>query len=213
MAFSIGGKGYVGGGTPDDIFTYLNNYWQYDTADVWTPIASFPGTARGGGVGFSIGNFGYVSTGYDDNIDYKDLWKYNPVSNTWYQRTNFGGVARDGDISFVINNKAYVGTGEDFNANLLSDLWIYTADSIATNIEPTLSKENSIIIFPNPTDNVLNVECSKQNVELQIFNFSGEVVYSEKLKSNSIHLNQPAGIYFVKVSDGQKTYTQKLVIQ
>jgi hypothetical protein len=68
-------------------------------------------------------------------------------------------------------------------------------------------------IYPNPTTNHFTINSSIKNGRVEIFNTLGEKVYSEKIKSEPIYLNQPAGIYFVRVSDGETVYSQKLVIE
>ena len=43
-----------------------NDFWEYDpSTNTWTQKADFGGTARNWAVGFSIGNKGYIGTGYD----------------------------------------------------------------------------------------------------------------------------------------------------
>jgi hypothetical protein len=60
--FSIGSKGYIGTGNT----TAGSRRWfaEYDPAtDTWTRKAHFPGGQRHGGVGFSIGDIGYLGLG------------------------------------------------------------------------------------------------------------------------------------------------------
>lgn len=77
-------------------------------AQSWVKKNDFPGTARGGGVAFSIGNFGYMGLGTSET---KDFWKYNPTTDTWVKIADFPGEARLGAVAVVINGKAYVGLG------------------------------------------------------------------------------------------------------
>ncbi|PJC62934.1 MAG: hypothetical protein CO022_01870, partial [Flavobacteriales bacterium CG_4_9_14_0_2_um_filter_32_27] len=54
-----------------------------------------------------------------------------------------------------------------------------------------------------------------QTMSLQIYNVLGEKVIQHK-NINEIDIdlsNSPKGIYFVKVYDGTKIYTQKIVVQ
>jgi hypothetical protein len=68
-------------------------------------------------------------------------------------------------------------------------------------------------IFPNPILRQFIIKSERKNSRIEIINTLGEKIYSERLKSEAIYLNQPAGIYFVRVSDGEKVFTQKLVIE
>jgi N-acetylneuraminic acid mutarotase len=81
----------------------------------------FRGTARIGGVGFSIGTKGYIGTGLDRNVGYtNDFWEYDPTVNTWMRKANFGGTARYDAVGFSIDGKGYIGTGP-----FAKDFWEY----------------------------------------------------------------------------------------
>jgi N-acetylneuraminic acid mutarotase len=96
----------------------------------WTKKNDFIGGKRERAVAFSIGDFGYVCAGVDTSETLlKDLWQYDPISDTWMQKADLPGVARRDAIAFAVNGKGYVGTGMD-NANALvgaklKDLWEY----------------------------------------------------------------------------------------
>jgi len=51
----------------------------------WVKLSDFEGVPRSNAVGFSIGDKGYVGTGYDGSKRLKDFWEYDPVKNTWKQ--------------------------------------------------------------------------------------------------------------------------------
>src|SRR6185436_15940769 len=70
-------------------------------ADYWTQKADFGGSPRCGAVAFSIDNTGYVGTGSFT----KDVWEYNPVTNSWLQKADCPGKERWGAIGLSINNK------------------------------------------------------------------------------------------------------------
>jgi len=83
----------------------------------WTKKADFTAGKRERAVAFSIGDYGYVSTGIDTaEILLKDLWQYDPNTDTWMQKADLPGAARRDAIAFSVNGKGYVGTGID-NAN------------------------------------------------------------------------------------------------
>ena len=114
-AFSIGNKGYFGGGHINSGVTITNeDYWQYDpSTDSWTQIADFGGGKRYHATAFTIGNWAYVGCGEDGADEYhNDFWKYSPIVNTWFPSEELPGNPRRGAVSFVINDEAYVGTGQ-----------------------------------------------------------------------------------------------------
>jgi N-acetylneuraminic acid mutarotase len=71
-AYSISGRNNSG--------NYIPTVFNYNpSTNSWAVQANFPGTARYYGVGFSIGNFGYVVTGNDSlSTLLSDLWQYGP---------------------------------------------------------------------------------------------------------------------------------------
>ncbi len=132
VGFSIGNKGYIGTGyDPNDPNYYKKDFWEYDPAtNAWTRKANFKGTERVGAVGFSIGNKGYIGTGYDVNItNKKDFWEYDPSVNVWVKKADFAGKGRYNAVGFSIGRKGYIGTGfgEDtlgYSSNK-NDFWEY----------------------------------------------------------------------------------------
>ncbi len=83
--FVLNDKIIVGGGfrlgKPN---SQLSDYFEYDPkTDNWTPIISFANGSRSVSVGFSVGEFGYLSTGFDaSRIESKDLWEYGEKKKT-----------------------------------------------------------------------------------------------------------------------------------
>ena len=85
-------------------------------AGTWTQMTHLPQPVntshqRWLGVGFAIGNYGYMGFGTDNGADYSDLYQYDPSSNAWTQKKSLGLGVED-LISMVIGNKAYVGIGK-----------------------------------------------------------------------------------------------------
>ncbi|AUC22451.1 MULTISPECIES: kelch repeat-containing protein [Polaribacter] len=117
VGFSINGKGYLGTGFNSELDEEeLKDFWEYDpTTDTWTQKADFGGTARYAAIGFSIGNDGYIGTGYDGS-EQKDFWKYDVASNTWEQSVGFSGQKRKDASVFTIDDVAYIGLGIHNNA-------------------------------------------------------------------------------------------------
>ncbi|HYV91440.1 MAG TPA: kelch repeat-containing protein [Chitinophagales bacterium] len=121
--FSIGTKGYIGTGTiayggPNN----FNDFWEWDQAsNAWTQKANLPGAARFAAVGFSIGNKGYIGTGWNGNAYFNDFYEYDPSTNVWVQVANLPGDGRLFAVGFSLGNKGYVGTGK--SSGMLNDFW------------------------------------------------------------------------------------------
>lgn len=145
--FSIGSKGYIGGGhiNSGTTITY-SDWWEYDPAsDSWTQIADYGGGQRYQLATFSLNGEGYAGCGEDGAHNYtSDFWKYNPSVNTWFPIADLPGLPRRGAASFVINNVPYVGLGQSggptaggyevdfYQYDVDSDEWYPIADFIGT---------------------------------------------------------------------------------
>lgn len=94
----------------DDPVPELKGNWYQNS------LPDFEGVGRRSAVGFSIGNKGYIGTGYSsDGSRLSDFWEYDADVRAWKQIANFAGGARHDATAFVIDNKAYVGSGYDGN--------------------------------------------------------------------------------------------------
>ena len=120
FGFSIGSKGYIGGGT--DLFNSLKDFWEYDAAgNTWTQKADLGGFSTESTASFVAGNKGYICTGYhrylgapnpaNDSRNLTDTWQYDPVLNKWTKKASFPGWSRQGAVGTAIDGKGYIGTG------------------------------------------------------------------------------------------------------
>lgn len=104
------------------------------TIGSWKERSDFDGKARSSAVSFTIGNKGYICTGYTSKDTYlKDLWSYDIVGNYWTQLADMPeeAKARNAAVGFSIDNKGYVCTGSaKGTTDILADTWEY---DVATN--------------------------------------------------------------------------------
>jgi N-acetylneuraminic acid mutarotase len=126
VGFSVAGMGYVATGY--DGTQPLSDCWQYDPVNnSWSQKASLndgiKGYPRYDAVGFGIGNFGYVTTGYNGSTWLEDLWQYDPEKDEWIQRRGLG-KKRSSASCMVFSDRAYIFGGSN-NGKLLSDGWVF----------------------------------------------------------------------------------------
>jgi len=143
VGFGLLGKGYIGTGTGLNGTTPTNyqDFYEYDPEfNTWTQKADFAGTARYSAVAFSLGNYGYIGTGFDGNYK-KDFYKYDPSDDTWHVALSIGGEKRVDAFAFVANGKAYVGGG--LNNNLyVKDFFEYTPGAAAVDLGSWTAKRS-----------------------------------------------------------------------
>ena len=127
VSFSIGTKGYLGTGLlvfgPPAV--RINDFWEYDPAtDVWTPKSNVGTFVRAFGVGFSIGNKGYIGTGNNGSILTKDFWEYNPTTDTWVRKADLVS-GRFQAVGIGTDTCGYIGLG-DIGGKYINDFWEYS---------------------------------------------------------------------------------------
>jgi len=80
-----------------------------------------------------------------------------------------------------------------------------------------ISEDPEINVYPNPTNGVFNVDLKKAS-SIKVVNNLGATVYEEKIENaiagtKSIDLTKYAnGIYFIYVSDGEKSSKHKIIL-
>ena len=94
----------------------------------WQERSVFDGVPRSNVAGFTIGNFGYMGTGYDGDDYLNDFWQYDIENDYWVQKADFPGTARSSAKGFNLDGMGYVGTGYDGDFEL-ADFWQYNPGS------------------------------------------------------------------------------------
>ncbi|WP_103069757.1 T9SS type A sorting domain-containing protein [Aquimarina sediminis] len=81
------------------------------------------------------------------------------------------------------------------------------------NTEPTLSNQNEIKIFPNPTNRVLNLKV--ENIEItsySVLDLSGKRILEKKYRENVIDVSDlTSGNYILKINTATKTYFKRFI--
>jgi len=96
----------------------------------WVRTMDFVGSARNHPVTFSIGNYGYIVTGYGDNGFLKDMYRFDFALDTMGKMPDFPGAARGLAYGVSHGDKAYVGFGTN-GSTYLNDFWEFDATTEA----------------------------------------------------------------------------------
>lgn len=135
VAVSINNFGYVGTGV-DTNETVHNDWWQYDAVlDTWTQKATIPGSVRRNAVAFTSNGRAYIGTGIDsaeasvpNSSVLKDLWEYNPLTNSWAAKADYPGGGGGGvyfATAFTLDNKGFVACGKIGADSYIKEVWEY----------------------------------------------------------------------------------------
>ena len=82
----------------------------------------------------------------------------------------------------------------------------------------TEQRQNYISVYPNPNGGNFYLSINKdiKDYKVEVLSLTGKTLYSKHFSGAGIQkigVNLPAGVYLLKVEDGQNIYTQKIVIE
>lgn len=219
IAFSIDNKGYVGTG---GIGCGDNLFYEYKRAtNQWVQRANVGGPIRNEAYAFAVNGKGYVLTGDNcsSGTNYKDVWEYDPNTDTWTELMEFPGSARRYMNGFVIGERVFCGSGTSgVNYN---DLWEFDPNMAYASIwEPN---KNTINLYPNPVVNDLYIDLSglipaqSENLLIEIYDQQGRIVHSQNAKDSALKINSadlPKGLLICRVSNEYEVlFQEKFVVQ
>lgn len=128
ITFSIGGFGYLLGGTASQS-AYLSDFYRYDpVADKWEALPSFPGPPRSYSYAVVYNNKAYMGFGFGPTSDMTDIWEFDPATNAWTEKTACPCEGRGHPAFVEANGKIYIGAGGSAIGNL-NDFWEYDIQS------------------------------------------------------------------------------------
>ncbi len=87
-------------------------------------------------------------------------------------------------------------------------------DIIETNLDTEIEKSIEVNLFPNPTSDILYVDCKNPYGYLYLYNLSGTKIAHQEITSSTTEINvssYPPGIYLIKVESDGIIETQKFI--
>jgi hypothetical protein len=149
---------------------------------------------------------------------------YNRTSYTWpniYLTNNYWGSTSTQHADSVIYD--YFDDANQsivyYSPILTSPVQIDVPCTFSTAISEVKTENNHFLIYPNPAGNAFTVSLPDQlstvNSQLSIYDITGRIVHQQILTSahQQITNHFSPGIYFVRVMDGERVFTEKLVVE
>lgn len=192
--FAVGGKGYI---------KYGANFYEYDpVAGSWTAKAPFPGLYPHRPRGIHQNGYGYFIGGYAGSpsvlpwIWEREVWRYDPTSDTWLRMDDFQGSIRRWAVIMNVQGRVFYGLGT--NGTNFNDWWEF--NSVGAVAENNI---NSIKVFPTLATDVINFHSEEINAfSVSITNVSGGRSIELTTNNGTIILNRgmmEAGTYYYNV--------------
>ena len=116
--------------------------------------------------------------------------------------------------AFAIGDLNNNGRFELFAGNDLGGIELFEHDPNSTISISEESWEHQIVVYPNPTENLIYVLNLPENAKITLFNALGQQMYTDTVSSSRIELNLAdfqRGIYFLAVESGGAVKTLKVV--
>jgi len=130
--------------------------------------------------------------------------------NTWETSSaNLSSVSGTNDVFLVFTG----GSGSLFNV----DWFEFSTNTKSAKLSPAIlnNAENTIMVYPNPTSDILNIE-NGVGASVGIYNTLGRLVYNTNVLNNkqTIDLSEfSTGIYFLRMNNKGNVTTRKVLKQ
>lgn len=131
------------------------------------------------------------------------------------------GANEQGNVAFKIKTKSTLVTGNTVtnNANIYFDYNAPVLTNTASTTFQALSNvnfvlDNSILISPNPTSSIININCNNNINSVELYDVQGRLLQSKIQNETSVSLDissQSNGIYFVKINSDKGSKVEKIV--
>lgn len=216
----------------DTVRTYAEKPPVYDSMFIFVLKTNADATESNWEVKDDAGNVIKFNDGssYAPNTVYRDTFRLQEGCYEFILRD----AAEDG-LSFFANNSGngyarFLRPNNNIIKNFQPDFGSYISQIFMVG-NPQLPAPNAVQnvveplmfeVYPNPTSGKLSVDLSlakAENVNIDVVNMVGQTIENRKVANYLSHIesfdlqSQPAGVYFVKVKIGEKSFTKKVVLQ
>lgn len=207
IVYAIGGQYGHDNGVDDQKFLHAYNPY----TDSWTRKADLPTDRSHFEPGTIVHNGKIIIVGgRNGNFFFDDITQYDPLTNTWSELCEMENALL-APVAKVIGDKLIVSNGGVNGTSIpqSSTKWIpiepgVAPTAISLKASYIVGKEDNISVYPNPTTQIIYIDLpgNKGSVNLILTNLSGENIEELEYKpseSISLELNQPSGIYILKI--------------
>lgn len=137
-----------------------------------------------------------------------------PVSLDNSTTTNYYYLSNEMIYNSILK-KLFINPSNSANELAVADFYL---ENLSTQeLETNMKDLNSLIIFPNPADNVVNVKSPSNIQTLTVIDFTGKIIKEQKkINKKEIKLNVleiPKGIYIIHIKTENESISKKLIIK
>ena len=187
-------------------YNFVNDTWRR-VSNLTLPAKYYVGTAvcnNKAGLYGGQDSAGTISNNYT---------VFNPLDSSLTNLTGIPTYGRKGGMVFSINNSFYITTGISTAFGHIKETWKNTA---LVGLNELKIKNDDLKIYPNPTNDILNVELGVLNgnttYALNIYNSIGQLIKVDEItfKNNLVVIDTKDlvnGVYVLTLFDGSTSLT------
>lgn len=155
-------------------------------------------------------SLGLNSFGVPVNVDSVS----SPYNNTRQLTTAYIVPSGDDHACTIQDNK----TPKILNVPVFIPVWTYllTGNLITGLADNLFEHNNKLILTPNPTNSIINLELTEGYYQISIYDQTGKKVLEQKTATSKTQLdltNLNSGLYFIQVWGDKKMFTGKVIKQ
>jgi len=73
--------------------------------------------------------------------------------------------------------------------------------------------QNAINVYPNPTRGMVHIDGLNDSAVYEIYNISQQKIAEGVIENASIQLDRTPGLYILKITSGEQTTVQKVIVE
>ncbi len=206
--FTLSFSDWGSGGTGSFAYTRSSGYDVTFNIDMNQPITDVTFVVGTDQVYVAGSSWGWTEPGTNANYELFDADADGIYSGTFpmgaadYEYKYFQNTGWDGGEWTGGDNRAFSVVDADVTLN---DLWGDPNNSIST-------LNSSVSIYPNPSNGTFSVNV-ENNLNLEVFDIAGKIIHTRALSGNTIIELNTAGVYFLRFSNQEETFTQRIIVQ
>ncbi|CAN5389709.1 hypothetical protein BH09BAC5_BH09BAC5_28190 [soil metagenome] len=117
----------------------------------------------------------------------------------------------EGSGLYVIDSSASMNNGTVYNAT-----WVIDNYCLEIGVHEISNSTEEVTVYPNPSDGNFYVSTGFSNVQIEIYNMMGELIYAETTTNSETNVRLPnvaKGLYLLRITDkdGVVRYEQKIL--
>lgn len=165
----------------------------------------------------NVGNSNGLNTIHLSKTDASDIKYITIIGNFGVTTQNINpNFQQTGTWFDLLENNSTLSVS-DTNASISlapGEFKVYGDNLASLSADAFFSIEDKIIIYPNPTSNILQLETSLSIDKVEVYNLIGRKVNNLSLINNHIDVsNLTLGMYLLKIHAGGITYTKKFIVE